>query len=149
MEKRLFLAMFMASLLAACASSDSEGNADTSPDVDTAETTPEVVALDPCWPNYHEDACEAAGWTWHHDVATNFCPNPEENCPPPTHSYFCALPCEQHADCEGTSAPYCGRIGYWGGSDYYHCSPFKVCVPLESPYEWDCFQPRPPEFCSR
>jgi hypothetical protein len=131
MKRRRFLAVFMGPLLVACTSCDSEGDAD------------------PCWPNHHEVACEAAGWTWHSDIATSFCPNPEDYCPPPTYSYFCALPCEQDTDCQGTTAPHCGRIGYWGGRDNYGCSPFKVCVPLESPYDWGCYDPRPSEFCSR
>jgi hypothetical protein len=165
--------MFMVPLLAACASSGSEGTADTSPDPDaesadtspdpdaeiadpgtgpdaeSADTSPDAEVREPCWPNHNEAACEAAGWTWHSDYATHFCPDPEEYCPPPEYSYFCALPCEQDTDCRGTTAPYCGRIGYWGGSDNYGCSSFKVCVPLEPTYEWGCYDPRPTELCSR
>lgn len=128
-------------------SADSADSTDSEPSEDSEVSSPEVIVGPPCWPDYSEARCGEEGWTWHADLATHYCPNPGENCPPPTTSYFCALGCEEDVDCEGTTTPYCGRIGYWGGSDSYGCSPFKVCVPFEIGYEWDCYSPRPAEVC--
>lgn len=130
---------------------DLSGDSDEAPDAELPEdsevSSPEVIVATPCWPDYSEDRCRDEGWTWYGDLATHYCPNPGEYCPPSTTSYFCALPCEEDVDCEGTTTPYCRRIGYWGGSDSYGCSPFKVCVPLDIGYEWDCYSPRPVEIC--
>lgn len=117
--------------------------------LDTEVPTPDIEPLPACWPNYDKARCEPSGWTWHPDYSTHYCPNPGENCPPPSDESFCALPCDDDADCEGTTVPFCGRIGYWDGGDAYGCSLFKVCVPFASSYEWDCYRPRPAELCPR
>lgn len=138
----------------ACASEAEDGTADTAQSGDTPETSaddtdvaaPEVEPASVCWPGYGQARCAEVGWTWQGDYATNYCPNPGENCPPPTDASFCALPCSDDSDCAGTTVPFCGPIAWWGGSDNYHCSSFKVCVPLKPEPSW-CYHPREEDRC--
>ena len=97
-------------------------------------------------PIYDAAACSAAGWNWFSDYATHYCPS-GQSCPPPSSASFCALRCDSNSDCAGTSVPYCGRIGYWGNSDHWHCSSFKVCVP-EKPSDSSCYQREAESFCT-
>jgi hypothetical protein len=102
-----------------------------------ADTTDTTNDTEPCWPGFDESTCEAVGWRWYLDIGASRCGTPP--CQPGDYS-FCALPCVESSDCAGTTAPYCGRIGYWGGRDNYGCSDFKVCVP--EPAGYTCFQGR-------
>ena len=165
----LFAGLWLSSLsatpgLTACTSEASDGTADTAQADDTPETSadsdtsegsldteveaPDVEPTLVCWPGYGQARCEELGWTWQGDYATSYCPNPGENCPPPTDASFCALPCSDDSDCAGTTVPFCGPIAWWGGSDGYHCSSFKVCVPLKPEPSW-CYYRRPEELCPR
>ncbi|MBL8783721.1 MAG: hypothetical protein JNJ59_02375 [Deltaproteobacteria bacterium] len=179
MQRVLLLTMTIAPSLLACASGSNDDShdanaddlSDTRPADDTRDTHPDDMDIaddtrdtpsddlevadgdiegpKPCWPAHDEVSCKAADWKWYIDYATNYCPDPDQYCPPPTAYAFCALPCEDDDDCKGTTVPHCGRIGYWGGSDSFHSSPFKVCVPIASSYEWDYYSPRPSETCQR
>lgn len=145
-----------------CTSESSDGTTDTTRGGDTPETSPDSDAVDVsldadvatpdveptpgCWPRFDLSRCADAGWTWYSDRATNYCPNPGENCPPPTDASFCAKPCGDDSDCAGTTVPFCGPIAWWGSSDHYHCASFRVCVPLKPEPSW-CYHPREEDRC--
>lgn len=101
-----------------------------------------------CYPNHRgQEACEAAGWQWYRDYSTTYCgaspgctPRRQEELP------LCGLPCTSDSDCDGTTVPVCGQVGWWGGQDNYGCSGFRVCVPYR--VAGYCYQRRAADLCS-